>query len=230
MQDIETLTKTGNWIQIFAIALIFLGGVLQISKFVIDKKLKNAKAANAIIEKEVQDKKVAELESRLSLINTIELHVFIYEKTEVRPKEEIKTGMGMQSAVAFFNKDNTRFRFITDFQFSHQQIDSNTNMGSLKYKPEEPSQIIGKDISFIENFEVFAYNYSDFLQYFDFDKKNKNHRIGIKLFINGIEVMDLNNIGHENGELYSGLLSLNLKEQFQNLKRKYVDKINTVSN
>ena len=225
MHNLENLTKTGNWIQILAIALIFIGGILQISKFIIDKKIRKFKEANAIIEKEEQEKKVAELETRLSLINAIDLHVFIYEKTSTKPKGEVKTGMGMQSAVAFFNENEERFRFVTDFQFSHQQIDFETNVGILKYKPENPSQIIGKDISFLENFKVLVYNYSDFLQYLGFDRKNTIHRLGIKLFINGIEIMDLKNIGHENGELYSGQLSINLEEQFEDLNKKYRDKI-----
>lgn len=65
MQDLESLVTTGNWIQIVAIALIFFGGVLQISKFVIDKKIKTVNEILAKEAQEAQEEKVSRLELKL---------------------------------------------------------------------------------------------------------------------------------------------------------------------
>lgn len=271
MQDLEGLITTGNWIQIFAIVLIFLGGLLQISKFVIDKKIKNIKAQNEIIAKEEQEKKVAgleakiesqkrevgvldstfrkqkettdelnatlkqrndklkDLESRVSIINSIEAHMFIDEKTTDKDVGDLKNNMGITFAIAFFNKNNERYRFVTDGVFSNQQINRNTNRATLIFRPENPSQILGKRISFVESFEVLAYNFSESYQYFEFEKTNKTHRITIHFYLNGTKVLDLRNIPHDDGKLSEGQLSLNLKNEFSNFEEQYQEKINSES-
>ena len=271
MQDLEGLIRTGNWIQISAIFLIFLGGILQISKFVIDKRIKKIKAENEVYAKEEQDKKVAgleaqiesqkqevgvldstvrkqqqtteelnttlkqrneklkELETRVSVINSVEVHIFVDEKTTEKDIGKLKTNLGITFAIAFFNEKNKRFRFVTDGTFSNQQIDKNTNRGTLKFKPENPSQILGKSISFLENFEVLAYNFSEFDQYFEFERTNKTHRITVHFYLNGTKVLDLSNIPHNDGKLFEGQLSLNLKNQFQRFEEKYQEKINSES-
>ncbi|MGX1927759.1 hypothetical protein [Flagellimonas sp. 2504JD4-2] len=271
MQDLEGLISTGNWIQIFAIVLIFLGGILQISKFVIDKKIKKIKTEKEIIAKEEQEKKVAgleakiesqeeevgvlnltfreqqertnelnetlkqrndrlkELETRVRIIHSVEVHMFIDEKTTDRDIGELKSNMGISFAIAFFNEKNERFRFVTDGTFSNQQINKNTNRGTLKFRPENPSQVLGKNISFLESFEVLVYNFSESYQYFEFDKINKTHRITLHFYLNGTKVLDLRNIPHDNGKLSEGQLSLDLKNEFSKLEEKYQDKIDSES-
>lgn len=247
MEELMNLEKTSQIIQIAAITLIFLGGMLQAAKILVDKKVKTRKAAIELEEKqqaqekfdqldstiqdqenkiEEKDKEIEELIARTSSISSIELRVYIDEITSKKKLTEIVTSAGIQSAVAFFNKKDERFRFVTDFQFSHQQISDNIHRGTLVFKPEDPNQILGQNIKILQSFKAFVYNFKDFTQYFGFDKNNKTNLLSLVLFVNGIELINIQNIPHENGKLYEGQLSIPVEQLFTDVETTYQQKIN----
>lgn len=67
-------------------------------------------------------KQINALEKRVNVINSIEIRVNLDEITEKGTPGERETSAGIQSAIALFTADKTRHRFVTDFQFSFQQM------------------------------------------------------------------------------------------------------------
>lgn len=220
--------------------------MLQAAKILVDKRIKTRKEAIELEDKkqakekfdqldstiqeqeskiEEKNKKIEELTARTSSISNIELRVFLDEVTPKKKITELSTSAGIQSAVAFFNNKDERFRFVTDFQVSEQQISDNIHRGTLIFKPEDPNQILGKNIKILESFKVFVYNFKDFTQYFGFDKSNKTNLLSLVLFVNGIELTNVQNIPHENGKLYEGQLSIPVEQLFKDIETTYQQKI-----
>lgn len=169
---------------------------------------------------EERNQRIAELDRRVNVINSLEIRVSLDEVTQERPVSDVETCAGKQSAVSLFNKDKTRFRFVTDFQFSFQQVSKNLRRAFFVYRPEEPTQILGRNIGFLEATEKLAANYSDFLEPIGFDPKNQTHMISISFLLNGLETIFLNNI--EIAEtLSAGQFLLDVNQTFKDISEKY---------
>jgi len=168
-----------------------------------------------------ETKKSSELERKANIISSLEMRVWLGEITEKRPISELQTSPGIQNAVALFTKDKTRFRFVTDFQFSYQQATPTLRRAFFTYKPEEPVAILGRNIKFLENMDKFAFNYSDFLKPIGFKSPNKGNVISISVLLNGVEVVSLNNVPIKAGSLLSGQLVLDVSPAFKDIATKY---------
>jgi hypothetical protein len=181
--------------------------------------------AYLIYQNHKKSERIAELAKRVNVLNSLEIYVNLDEITENRELTQKETSVGIQSVVGLFTTDNTRFRFVTDFQFSYQQISQNIRRVMFIYRPEEPTKILGRNIEFLEKMDNFAFNYTGFINPIGFNRNNTNHMISITILLNGINVVSLENIGITEGKLYSGQLVHNVSEAFKNISEKYQKKI-----
>jgi len=178
-----------------------------------------------IHEKHINSERIAALAKRVNVINSLEIYVDLDEITENRELTEKETSAGIQSVVGLFTSDGTRFRFVTDFQFSYQQISQNIRRAMFIYTPEEPTKILGRNIEFLETMGKFAFNYIDFIDPIGFNRNNTNHMISISILLNGTKVVSLENIGITDGKLYTGQLVHNVSDAFENISQKYQKEI-----
>lgn len=230
-----------HWLTILGIILIAIGTLFtylgqDINNRIHQSKLvkQNRELSNKIdkYQKDLSEKdnKIQELQKRVNVINSLDIIIFLDEITPNKPITKKETSAGIQSAIALFSKDETRFRFVTDFQFSFQQISANIRRATFIYKPEEPTQILGRSIEFLEQMEKFVFNYVNFIDPIGFDRNNQIHKVNIKLLLNGIEVVSLENIPIEQGQLYSGQLVIDVNESFKDTSEIYQRQINLKSN
>ena len=140
------------------------------------------------------------------------------------------TSAGIQSVVALFTKEKVRHRFVTDFQFSFQQLSPNIRRAMFVYRPEEPTKILGKKIDYLNDIEMFAANFSNFIDHIGFDRKNQEHMISITVLLNGVEIVTLNNLAITEGSLYSGQLNFEITKSFQNISERYQEQIEAMGN
>lgn len=174
------------------------------------------------------DQKVSELstrtqslEKRISFISTLELRVVIEESTIPTSTTTKETSMGIQSVVALFDQNKKRFRLMTDFQFAEQQLTQTLRKIFFIYKPEDPSQLLGKPIDLLNNMQVFAVNYSNMPEVFDITKSTKNHNVSIWIYLNGVELPILQNYKLRQGELYQGQINITIASKFSNISERY---------
>src|SRR5690242_4569873 len=97
-----------------------------------------------------------------TLIQSMALRVEIDRTTPPTRTGDPATSVGYQSAVALFTTNENRIRFVTDFQWSVQQAASNTLRMAFNYVPESPDEILGKDISYLQQIGRVGFNYSHF--------------------------------------------------------------------
>jgi hypothetical protein len=208
--DLNTLAKLSSVVQIAAIVLVLLGGALQASRFFIDKRIND-----------IKDGRIHELQNRLSIISSLEIRIYLDEMTVNKPVSEKETSAGIQSVIALFAVDKTRYRFVTDFQFSSEQVTPEVRRAYFVYKPEDPSQILGKKVSLLGQIDKFVFNYSGFIEPLNFDKSNPNHRISLSVLMNGIEIVSIKEKPIPPKLLYSGEATLDVHEQFRNAELVY---------
>lgn len=170
---------------------------------------------------EEKNQKIAELERRVNVINSLEIRVSFDAITENQPISDRQGEVGILSAVELLLHDKTRFRFVSDLQAYSQQITPTIYQKKFIYRPEEPTQICGRSINFLEQINKFAFNYHDFLLPVKFSK-NKSNKISIALLLNGVEVVALSNVAlAPSGFLDSGEYVMAVNEAFRNIPEKY---------
>ena len=169
--------------------------------------------------------KMSELELRANTIQSIQLRVSIEATTSKKPISDKRTSAGLGSAAALFTEDKTRYRFITDYQYSTQQISENTNCLTLVYEPEDPTQLYGKPIDFLDNIDVFVCNYSSFFQTARFDPGSMGNSIDITVFINGVDVVAIRDKMTSPGVLAGGQVVLDINKEFTNISEKYLERL-----
>lgn len=165
--------------------------------------------------------KIAGLERKANILHSIELHGSVDAKTPDTPVTESQTSAGMQSAVAFFTEDGTRYRFVTDFQFSQQQVAPNLRRISFVYKPEDPSQLLGRQISFLENINRFAFNYSAFFKTVGFGIGSQYNSISLTVFVNGVDLGILSDLRVDPGLVASRQVNIDVTKGFSNISQRY---------
>lgn len=125
-----------------------------------------------------------------SIIRSIEFRVNLdfYAKEGTVIKKGASAGLS--SVIALFSHDKIRYRFITDYQFSESKLDSNRGRVSFTYKPENPEQILGKEIKFLETITTLVINYSEFIKitHLEIDK-NKPMTFNWDMYLNGVRVI-----------------------------------------
>jgi hypothetical protein len=64
--DLASLTKLSSLVQILAVALIFLGGALQATRFLLDKKINSLKERQSQVDRATADSTILELRTKVS--------------------------------------------------------------------------------------------------------------------------------------------------------------------
>ena len=169
--------------------------------------------------------KVSELELKANTIQSIQLNITIKATTSEQQISEKETSVGLSSAVALFTKDKTRYRFVTNYQYSIQQVSENTKCLNLIYQPEDPTQLCGKPIDFLNNIDVFVCNYSSFFQSAGFNPGSIGNPIDITVFINGVDVIAIRDKVASPGTLAGGQAALDISKEFANISDAYSERI-----
>jgi hypothetical protein len=223
-----------NWITILGIILVALGTIITIvgQNIESDRSSRDLKQNIQSLKETViqKDQRISHLEKRVNVINTLEIIVNMDEITQDKTPSEKSTSAGLQSVVALFTKEKIRHRFVTDFQFSFQQLSPNIRRAMFVYRPEEPTEILGKSIDYLNDIEMFAANFTSFIDPIGFDRKNQEHMISLTVLLNGVEIVTLNNFAITNGHLYSGQLNLDMTKSFQNISERYQAQIEAKGN
>lgn len=93
------------------------------------------------------------------------------------------------------------------------------------YTPEEPTVILGRNIDYLEQMELFVCDYTGFIGPLGFNKDNKNHKLNLTILLNGIEIISLNNLAISNSQLYSGQLKFDISDSFRKISERYQKEI-----
>jgi hypothetical protein len=195
---------------IILLAVFILFSILQLA-FTIYKQISS----------EVQ---ISELSLRSSAIQTIQLRVSIDAITPNHMPGDKETSIGIMSSLALFSKDMTRYRFVTDYSFSNQQISDNTSRLTLIYEPEDPLQLYGRQISFLENMDTLAFDYSSFFKSINFEPGSMGNTIDVDVLLNGTYVFTLHNSATP-GVLASGPCKVDISGAFSNISKSYSAKL-----
>ncbi len=174
--------------------------------------------------------KTSDLELQANSIHSIQMHVSIESTTLKQPMSGKDTSVGISNAVALFSEDNTRYRFVTDYQYSTQQISENITRLDFIYNPEEPAQLSGKPISFLENMKVFACDYSSFFQLTGLQPSEINNSLSLTVFVNGIEVINIRDETVASEMLTSGQGNMDVSNEFANVNKEYFNRLKSKLN
>jgi hypothetical protein len=136
------------------------------------------------------ERSLRELEKSANVIRSLELHLDLNIPTPAKPLTEAGTDVGLQSSVALFAKDKTRYRFVTDFKLVDQQVSERLRKLSFVYQPESPNDIYGRPIDYLRQIDVFACRFGDILKQEQAEFAGPG-KLDIRLLLNGVEVVDL---------------------------------------
>jgi hypothetical protein len=178
-----------------------------------------------------KDERISELEGHIFLINSMEIRVQIHATTTGKGRIEGGTSVGLANAIALFSKDGKRYRFITDFEFTTQQMDSVTKVLRLVYFPETPNEILGKHIQFLQDMDVLVIDYSDFLKGIHFLRKVEGTMITkVQVVINGIEALSFAASESHPGVFSEGQSSIDVGGYFLNILEEYGKRVKELPN
>jgi hypothetical protein len=149
-----------------------------------------------------------------NLIHSFGIGVTIDRVTPPLAPDERQTSTGIQSAIALFTTNLTRIRFVSDWSWSTHQVNSNKNRVSFNYSPETPTDILGRDIEFLKEIDVIAFNYSGFFT------GEESATLSISLLINGLEMGPIS-IATPAGALKAGQGNANVRGAFQQIPDRY---------
>jgi len=122
-------------------------------------------------------------------IRLMEFKISIDSTPEPGTKINEGTSVGLSNAVALFSKDETRYRFITDYQFTISKLPSGQQRLTLNYKPEDVNQLIGQKIEILKEMDMFVLNFSEFLRTIKLNvDRNKLVIFNWDMVINNIKV------------------------------------------
>jgi hypothetical protein len=164
-------------------------------------------------------KHIEDLQLKTNIISSLELRASIYAKTAPSTPSGEGVNMGRGSVIALFTQDKKRYRFVTDGQYKGQQISSNEHRFSFVYKPEDPAQILGKQIDYLKNMKVLGCDYSEFLR-----GNNEPSGLELKVLLNGVEVVNFT-ANAEPGVLSKGEALLDVGKYFEDIANSYEQKI-----
>lgn len=170
--------------------------------------------------------KAEKLEKKIKIISSIEFRVTVDEVTSSSPLTDKETSAGIQSVIGLFDQNNIRYRFVTDFQFSVQQILSNKRRVTFIYKPEDPYQILGKTIELLSKMKIFVCNFSTVPEIFGMKTNQKTHLMSCELYLNGVKINIFQDYKLINGKIYQGQINIPINEQFSKIEatyREYID-------
>ncbi|HVO81932.1 MAG TPA: hypothetical protein VMT28_14445 [Terriglobales bacterium] len=173
-----------------------------------------------------QEGRIEEVEHRTGIIQSLELDITIDATTApAKVDADSQVDAGLQSVVALFSDDETRYRFVTDFLLSHQQLTPTLYRLSFSYKPETPSQILGQRISLLSRMKIFVCNYSEIFQTIHFDATSVSTKMNISVRLNGVEALRITDQIAAPGTLAHGQAQMDVGNDFSKIEQLYGDKI-----
>jgi len=155
------------------------------------------------------------------LIYSLTLEIQIDAQTPPSAATDRQASAGLQSAVALFNARGDRFRFVTNYQFEEQQVDSGTKRLFLSYTPEVPSQLLGQPVAVLATMENLGFDYAEFLKISGFADSSRPMQMAFQLRLNGVEVVSQKTPILPAGQLTSGQLSLKVGAIFRKVPATY---------
>jgi hypothetical protein len=176
----------------------------------------NATVTNTVINQEA------------GIIRSLELHIELDLPTAPSQINEKASSMGLASAIALFDGQKNRYRFITDYQFVDWQMRADLHRFGFVYKPETPTEIVGQRIDFLSHIEMLVVNFADFISTtLPSLLTDGSARIELKVLLNGIEVnaynatppMETITQGQANMNVSEGFKTINSSYRAQLLKR-----------
>jgi len=166
--------------------------------------------------------RTSEIVKRTNIISYFELRVELDETSSSNKSvSEKETSAGIQSAVALFDAKKNRYRFVTDFQFSYQQISPKYRKAFFVYHPEDPSQLLGKSLRVLNTIEAFGCNYSAFANPIGFSSSGVVNRITVAISVNGVQIPIFTSSELPANQLFSRQLEFNVSESFDHFDEKY---------
>ena len=171
--------------------------------------------------------RTSDIVKRTNIISYFELRVELDETSSSNKSvSEKETSAGIQSAVALFDAKKNRYRFITDFQFSYQQISPSLKKAFFVYRPEDPSQFLGKSIQALNVMDTFACNYSSFADPLGFSLSGVVNKIAVTISVNGVQIPIFISDELPANQLFSRQLEFGVAESFDRFDEKYALALN----
>lgn len=125
------------------------------------------------------------------IIHSMELHVRLEIETAKAAVSDEARDFGLTSVVAIFARDGKRVRFESDATIRDQQISANVRRLSFVYRPENPSDVLGKPVESLAGMEAFAVDYSEILTLKQVRVEEAASRLLCKVLVNGVAVGQL---------------------------------------
>ena len=154
-------------------------------------------------------------------MRSIELRVTVESTTTplVPGSETFDSGLG--SVVALFTIDKQRFRFVSDARVFDQQVTETRRRLRFVYTPEDPTQVLGRPIAFLETFDVLAVNYVEIFQTEKFDTSLGGTAFECVIVVNGLPIAQVRADVQPNGLLSKQQANLNVAETFSKIPAAY---------
>jgi len=115
-------------------------------------------------------------------------------------------------------------RFVTDGRVFDQQLTANRRRLRFEYSPENPPEILGKDISSLGAFENLAMNFAELLSTERFGARDAPIALEILLLVNGVKVATI----HETAaaRLFTdGQAVLQITDQFKSIAKVNAERV-----
>jgi hypothetical protein len=157
------------------------------------------------------------IQSDRRLINSLVLRV----STEIEGKVTSGgTHAGLGSALGLFTQDKTRFRFATDYMIHDQQASPTTRQLNFVYTPETPSEILGREIHFLNSIKVLVVNYADIFRALKFATNQESVTLQLTVELNGLAAGTIRSVASP-GVLSSGQATVDVSELFRHVPLSY---------
>ena len=153
------------------------------------------------------------------LIRSIEVRMSVETGTSPTTPQDPGVDAGLRSFIALFTRDKMRIRFASNWELTDHQFSATRRRLSFVYVPENPAEILGREIAFLGTIDVLALNYSEIMKTVHFST-GSNTQITALITVNGIPIAELW-VGVEPGLLDAGQVNWSVTEAFAQIPRRY---------
>lgn len=156
------------------------------------------------------------------LIQSIAIEIMIITETAPQQVTGEQHDLGEDSCIALFtgNKKRIRFCCFTGDIWEGQISPTERRLSFRNFVPETSGDILGKDISFLQNIDVVAFNFESIFAEKHFDPKGKTVLI-FKVRVNGCEMVSTANNVDPATSLVGGQKSGNVSSLFNDISQRY---------
>jgi len=156
------------------------------------------------------------------IIHTMELRVSLEIETLKAAVSDETRDVGLTSIVALFTKDGSRIRFESDATIRDQQVSPDVRRLSFVYRPENPSDMLGKPVASLASLEAFAVDYSEILNMKQIRVEEAASRLFCIVLVNGVAVGQLR-AALSNGTIAKRGLSWTVEKVFAEMPTVYAE-------